>query len=139
MVQHPTVGTIHVTGGLATCLGNLADELEQRFVHLREVADLRGPVVHLKIDIRGEFRIPRRKELVVPDALKIRRVGVARLRGGNQQVTAELEIGGDEVVVGAVRELTDALVDRDVGIAIFAQVERHTVIIVVIGLLMEGL
>ena len=52
-------------------LVNLADEFEQGLVQFRQVRHFRGPVVHLKIDVRGVFRVPRWEHLVVPDTLQI--------------------------------------------------------------------
>ena len=79
VMEHPAVGTVHVAGGLTARLGHFADKLEQRAIHLREVADLRGPVVHLEVDVRGVFRVPRGEHLVVPKTLQVGWIHVVRL------------------------------------------------------------
>ena len=66
VMEHPAVGTVHLAGSLTTRLGHLADEFEQGAVHLREVTDLRRPVVHLEVDVRGVFRVPRREHFFIP-------------------------------------------------------------------------
>ncbi len=49
------------------------DELVQRFLQLRQIADERRPVVHLHIDVEVPVSVPRRLDFLGPDALQIRR------------------------------------------------------------------
>ena len=93
VMQHPAIGTIHVTSCLASRHTHLADEFEQRTVHLRQITNLRRPIVHLQIDVRSILRVPRRPHTVIPQALKIGRVDVVRLRRADKQVAAVLEKG----------------------------------------------
>ena len=66
VVQHPAIDAIHITSRLFTLLVTLANQFEQRFVQFRQIRDLRRPVVHLEIDVRRVFRVPRGEHLVVP-------------------------------------------------------------------------
>ena len=79
VVQHPAFHAIHIASRLLALFVYLADELEQGFVQLCQVGDLRGPVVHLEVDVRGVFRVPRREHLVVPKTLQVGRIHVVRL------------------------------------------------------------
>ena len=60
--------------------------------HSREVADLGGPVVHLGVDVDRVLAAPGGVQVVVPEALEVRRLA-ARPRAGDQQVAAKLEVG----------------------------------------------
>ena len=142
-MQHPAVGTIHITRRLLTLLVTLANQFEQGLIQLRQIRDFRRPVIHLQVDVRGVFRIPRRKHLVVPEALQIGRVYIIRLTATNQQVSPKLEIGGDEVIIGVrIADHTKALntlVHGHAGVAVWAQIELHTVVVVFVHLSMQGL
>ena len=141
MVQYPAFNAIHVAGRLLALLVNLADELEQRLVHLRQVRHLRGPVVHLQVDVRGVFRVPRRKHLVVPQTLQVGRIHVVRLRRRNQQVASELEVGSHQMVVSsritARAKPLNALVRGHMGVAILTQRELHAVVVFVVSPLVQ--
>ena len=71
---------------------------------LGEVGDLGGPVVHFDVDVVGVVGIPRGIEFLAPEALEVGGdAGAgAEARGGSEEVTAELEIGGEEIGVGFV-------------------------------------
>ena len=79
VMQHPTIGTIHLACCLTTCHADLTNQAEEGFVQLCEIGDLRGPVIHLQIDVRGVFRVPRREHLLIPDTLQIGWVDIVGL------------------------------------------------------------
>src|SRR5205085_11926741 len=79
-------------------LGEVRDHAYERLVALGEVRHLRGPVVHLRVDVDGVLRLPRRRHLRVPDALKVRGLR-AGARGGDEEVATELKIERREVRV----------------------------------------
>ena len=83
---------------------------EQRLVQLGEVGRLGRPVVHLGVDVDRVVRAPRRPQLVVPDALQVRRLR-ARAAAGDQQVAAVLEQQLDELRIRGA-ELHDPLIGR---------------------------
>ena len=87
---------------------------------------LRRPVVHLKIDVGGVFRVPCREEFIVPDTLQIGRLS-AGLRTANEQITTKLEVSGHEIVVVLVGKTDNPFVGGQVFVLVFTQVERHTV------------
>ena len=141
MVQHPAIHTIHVASSLLALLVYFSNQFEQRLVQFCQVSNLRGPVVHFKIDVRRVFRVPRGKHLVIPYSLKVGRVYVIRLTAANQQISSELEIGGNEVVIrtlGRIRgnsgKTLDTFVHGDIGVKVWAQVKRDTIVVVLIGL-----
>jgi hypothetical protein len=55
----------------------LADELPQRPGQFPETDPVRGPVVHLKVDVRRVAAAPGRPYIHVPDALQVRRLRAA--------------------------------------------------------------
>ena len=97
---------------------------EQRLVAFAERGRFGRPVVHLGVDVAGVLAVPRRTQLVVPDALQVGRLA-ARAAGADQQVAAVLEDQRGQVRIVAVGELGDALVGRLVGGRRAAEVERH--------------
>ena len=110
VVDGPTLRAVVGPGGLRAADGHLADEVEQRAVHVGEVGGLRRPVVHLGVDVRRVVRAPRRTHHVVPDALKVRglRAGAAA-RG--EQVPAVREEQRDQLRIARAR-LRDPLDGR---------------------------
>ena len=64
--------------------------MDQRFIHLSEVGDLRRPVIHLCVDIYRVFTSPVRQKVLVPPPLKVSRF-TASPAAGNQHVPPELE------------------------------------------------
>ena len=139
VMEHPSVGAIHTGCRLAPCLADFPDEPEKGFVHLRQVGHLRRPVVHLEVDVGGVFRIPRGQHLLVPDALQIGGIEVIGLRRADEQIAPKLEVGGYEMAVVVRAETVYALVGGHLWEEVFAQVERHAVVVAVIDLLMACL
>ena len=123
VVGHPSLLAIHHLRRLGTALAHLADEPEQRLVEVRQACHLGRPVVHLQVDVGGVLAVPGRCQLVVPDALQVGGLS-SGLRGTDEQVTAEGEIGRHEPVVVVVGKVDDALVGGQVGVAVVAQEER---------------
>ncbi len=72
-------------------------------MHLGEIGDLGGPIVLLEVDVGGVVAAPRRKDVLVPKALK---GGWDAWGAGaaDEQVSAELEVEFFEigVVLGEV-------------------------------------
>ena len=66
------------------------DQPEERRVALGEVGRLRGPVVHLDVDVGVVVAVPRRLVAVVPQPLEIGRQPTGP-RAGDEQVAAVLE------------------------------------------------
>src|SRR5262249_32124067 len=73
----------------------LLDVIEQWLRQLRQVRDLGGPVVHLQVDVGVVVAVPRRGQGVVPQSLQVRRK-ISGARAADQQVSAHLEVQGDE-------------------------------------------
>src|SRR5262245_4188918 len=99
VMNHKAPRVVEVFGNAAPVIERVVDEIEQRLVKLREVGDLRGPVIHFGIDVDRVLAIPRWFELLVPNALKIRRhrTGPA---AGDQQIPAELKVQSLEGGIG---------------------------------------
>ncbi len=68
----------------------VVQKLHQRLMHLRQICSLRRPVVHLRIDVDRIVGAPRRAQVLVPDALQVRRKG-SRSGACYQQIAAILE------------------------------------------------
>jgi len=100
-VRDPAVRAVHPLGGVATGLGEPAEEPEQRRVALGEVGRLGGPVVLLGVDVEVEVVRPRRGagQPVVPDALQGQRQRGVPARAGHGEIPPVLEVQGEQVVV----------------------------------------
>ena len=136
-MQHPTFSTIHLTSCFLALLVYFTNQFEQWLIHLCQIRHLRGPVVHLKIDVRGIFRVPRWEHLVVPDTLQIGRIHIVWLRRRDKQIASKLEISCHEIVVCDIAKLLDAFSHGHVGKGVLAQVELHTIIVLVIRFLVQ--
>ena len=55
-------------------LGNLADQLHERFMAFRKIGRLGRPVVHLGVDVDRVLASPRRAGEFIPQSLQIRRL-----------------------------------------------------------------
>ena len=110
MMSHPPLAVIHRLCRLGTRRAQVANHREQRLLRLCEITHQRRPVVHLRIDVDGVFRIPGRIHLVVPYTLQIGRL-TTWLRRRNQQVTTILHHQRHHIEVGAVKS-RQALVSR---------------------------
>ena len=127
VMEHPAVGAVHHLRTLLAGLAHLADEAEEGLVEVGQISDFRRPVVHFQVDVAGILAVPRGEELVVPDALQVGRLSTG-LRRADEQVAPELEVGRHEEGVVGLLEVLHPLVRRDVGIPVFAQMERSTVL-----------
>ena len=77
VMQHPCLGigrAIHHTSCITSRLAHLSYQAEERLVEFGKIADLRGPIVHLEVDVAGVFAVPRGEHLVIPDALQVGRL-----------------------------------------------------------------
>ena len=124
VVSHPAAGVVIHLGRAGAGLRQVHDHRGQRRDAFGKVRNLRGPVIHLRVDVDGVFAAPRRVHGIVPDALEIRGLA-ARTRAGDEQVARELEIQRGELRVVALGEMRDALVGRQLHGVRLAQVEFH--------------
>ena len=118
VMQHPRRGVahaIHHTCRIASRLAHFANQSEEGLVEFGEIADLRGPIVHLEVDVAGVFAVPRGEHLVVPDALQIGRLST-RLRGGDEEVTSEAIVHRHEMLVVRLAEIAQTINGGAVGI-----------------------
>ena len=84
-------------------------ECKQRFMALGEVRRLRVPVVHLNVDVRVVVGVPWCREMLVPQALQVRRKHATRARTREEQVSTELEIEREERgIIRAISEFREA-------------------------------
>ena len=96
----------------------------QRLHAFGEIRRLGGPVVHLGVDVDGVLRAPGRQQLVVPQALQVRRLR-AGARTADEQVARVLEIQRRELRVVAGLRIADAHVGRLFARRRCRQFERH--------------
>ena len=87
VVRHPAVRAVHAQRHLRPVRLHPAQVVEKRQVHLGQVAHLRAPVVHFRVDVDGVLAVPRRVEIVVPNALQIRRQR-AGTRASREQIAS---------------------------------------------------
>ena len=98
LVEDPAPGAVVLAGDAGALIGHLADQPEERLRRLGEVGDLRGPVVHLEVDVRRVLRIPHRIHVGVPDALQVRRLRArasTRRSGGSARTGRRAPRGRD--------------------------------------------
>ena len=102
VMDHETASAVKVFRQSAPVFTRIFNQVEQRLVQFRKVADFSGPVVHLRVDIDGVLAVPGRLHLIVPFALKIRghRSGTA---ARNQQVTSKLKVECFECEIVSLR------------------------------------
>ena len=140
-MEGPSACAIHAVGRLSARNAHFLDELQEGGMALAELCHLCRPVVHLHIDIGGVLRIPGRIliGIRIPYTLQIGRLGT-RLRRGDEQIAAKLEISGRESRVMALAILLDAHI-RGLLLLLFvmSHIELHAVelavIVVLVGLL----
>ena len=72
MMRDAAAGMVNGCGSLSALAHNEMDQLEERFRHFRQSADLSRPIVHLSIDIDGKVGAPYRTNQMAPDSLQIR-------------------------------------------------------------------
>ena len=132
MMGHPSFTAIHLLSRDGTCLTEVSDHREEGLLCLCEVTHQGRPVVHLGIDVDGVFRIPGCIDLVVPDTLQIGWLS-ARLRGGDEQVTAVLHHERHHVEVTPV-ESDEAAVCGQVLIPVMWQCQADAVILILVFL-----
>ena len=66
VMRHPSLGAIKFIRGIFSRHGKIADKIEQGLVHLRQIGQLRRPVIHLRVDIDGIVRAPGRPQFFIP-------------------------------------------------------------------------
>ena len=123
MMEHPSVLAVHRARCSGSRSADLTDEPEQGLVEIAEVRRLRGPVVHLEVDIRGVFRVPRREHLIVPYTLQVGGL-TAGLRRAYKEIAAEGEVCGTEPVVVGGAEGGETLVGGHRRMAVGTEEER---------------
>jgi hypothetical protein len=107
---HPVVDA----RGFGAMAAQIFDEVKERFVAFSQVADLGGPVVHLKVDVQRVVRPPGRLHQIVPDALKVARLA-ARAGGRDHQVATIVEKQRLKARIGeAARPLGQTFIGRQV-------------------------
>ncbi|OQB39798.1 MAG: hypothetical protein BWY09_00966 [Candidatus Hydrogenedentes bacterium ADurb.Bin179] len=91
----PAPGAIVHRGRLPAGFAKGINKLKEGTVAFMQVGDFRGPVVHLVVDVVMVVGVPRRLQVITPDALQVGGQR-ARPRTGQEQVAAELKIQGHE-------------------------------------------
>jgi len=126
VVRHEAAAPVQSLRRRPAVGGHAVDEVEERLVALRKVADLGRPVVHLRVDVDGVLALPGRDEALVPDPLEIGRQR-PWAAGGDKQVAAELEVEGHQRgVLGALLHPLQPLVGRQAfGLGRAPQIESH--------------
>jgi len=79
VVSDPPPGAVQLPGRLPASLPDPVHQVEEGLVALRQVRDLRRPVVHLDVDVRVVIDVPGAGDVLVPDPLQ---VGRQRARPG---------------------------------------------------------
>ena len=72
VMDDPAICAIEFPRRLPTTRHQSVDEIEERFVTLRQPGQLGGPVVHLQIDVGVVVAVPGRGDVMAPDSLEIR-------------------------------------------------------------------
>ena len=90
-VHGPAVGAVVHPRRSAAAGSKRVDQIKQRLVALRQIADLGRPVIHLHVDVRMIVAVPGHLEAVRPKPLQVRRQA-ARPGAADEQVAAELEV-----------------------------------------------
>ena len=110
---NPAAPVVHARR-LCSSDAQAVDQVEQGEVTVLQTRGLRGPVVHLRVDVDRELAVPGRHEALVPDSLQVRgeRSGTA---AREQEVAAELAVLRDEarIVLSGTQPL-EPLVARQV-------------------------
>ena len=118
--------TVHLFCRALARDGQIAHHLNKRLVDLRHIAGENWPVVHLGVYVYSVVRVPRRAELLVPDALKRRRLR-AGARRGYRKIAPEVEQQGVECnVVLVFLEIAQALAGRYVVFIVRAYVKFNS-------------
>lgn len=106
--------------------GQIVHHLYQRLVDLGHIAGENGPVVHLGVYVHRIVGMPRRAQLLIPDALK-RRWLRAGARRGYREIASEVEQQGVESdVILVFLEIAQTLAGRYVVFAVRAYVELNS-------------
>ncbi|MNC14935.1 hypothetical protein D3C75_627270 [compost metagenome] len=71
MMRHKTAAAVHGLCGNTPLMDHPLDQIEQGLVAFRQVAGFGRPIVHLGVDVNGEFAIPGGRHGLIPDALEI--------------------------------------------------------------------
>ena len=111
VVRHPTGKIVGFFGRALSGPAQLRDQADQRLGAVAQVAALHRPVVHLDVDVRGPVTAPRRRHLVVPDALQVGRLR-SRSRARNEHVAPILEVEREQRRIGRVSELLQPFASR---------------------------
>ena len=98
MVSHKALAAVHLLSGLHAVRLHPLYKIKQRHVTFREITYLRGPVVHLSIDIDRILRTPHGIEVFVPDTLKVKRLA-SFSASGDHEIASEVEIEFDKLVI----------------------------------------
>ena len=94
-----------------------------------QLSQIRGfgrPIVHLRIDVHGVFAVPWRKQMLIPDPLKVGRLS-SRPGRCDQQVAPILEVETDELRVTTVEKLPDPLVGGLPRGIVFSKIQNHPI------------
>ena len=99
MVRHPAAAAVHGPGCRGPRRAEVLEHREEGLLRLGKIADQRRPVIHFGVDVDGVLRVPRRIDLVVPDALQGGWL-TARLARRDEQVAPVLHHQGNQIEVG---------------------------------------
>ena len=111
MVQHPALRTIVRARRVGACDAQIAYQAPQGLLRFPEIARIGEPVVHLQVDVGGPLAAPGGPQLLVPDALQVRRLA-AGSRRGDEQVAAEVEVPVQKFRVVGLGEGLDPSIGR---------------------------
>ena len=127
MVGNEAARAVVISRGLSASHAKVVEQVPQRLLHLGQIRHVCRPVVHLDVDVDVVVGVPRRGDLVVPNALQIRGHRV-RPRRSHQQVAAELKVGCQKVWIGPARtDGPQARIDGILALLLPAQFERDAI------------
>ena len=91
VVADKAAAAVHCLCGFPSVCPHAFDQVEQRQMTFRQIADFRRPVVHLNIDVNGIAAAPRRPHVLIPDTLQVHRL-CPRAAGGQHQIPPIVEV-----------------------------------------------
>ena len=95
-MDDPAAGTVVDARGLFPGRNEGFEVIDKGKVEFGEIADFGGPIVHLDVDVEVIIAVPGSLEMLVPEALEVRRQG-AGARASHQKVASELKVKGREL------------------------------------------
>src|SRR5690554_3449291 len=136
-MNHPTIGVIVLFGGNSTFYGQLIYHFKKRVVTLRNIKRLYGPIIHLVVNIQSIFTSPCWEHFIVPNPLKIGRLGSTSTRR-EHEVSGILNIQSSQIIVGLIFNISNTLIGGNKSLLYTSQIKRKPVVIsLIIGLMLH--